>query len=149
MVRQVVAVDDNLGMDAAGCGPPGRCPQCERPATRVHRRYRRRIAGLPVGGHTMMVRLSVRRFSCDQRHRRRPGRPPSSTATAFMADRRDRAPRTLGIDEFAFRRVGHTERSSWTSRRPGRSTCCLIVRPARSPPGSLSTPAQKSCAMTG
>ncbi|MFI6463134.1 ISL3 family transposase [Streptomyces sp. NPDC050538] len=70
-VRQVVAVDDDLIIDAAGCGPPGRCPQCERPATRVHSRYWRRIAGLPVGRHTMIVRLSVRRFFCDQRQCRR------------------------------------------------------------------------------
>lgn len=32
-VRQVVVVDDNLIVDAQGCGPLGRCPQRERPAT--------------------------------------------------------------------------------------------------------------------
>ncbi|MFF1680296.1 transposase family protein [Streptomyces sp. NPDC058256] len=70
-VRQVVAVDDNLIIDAAGCGPPGRCPQCERPATRIHSRYWRHIAGLPVGRHKMIVRLHVRRFFCDQLQCRR------------------------------------------------------------------------------
>ncbi|MFJ4831724.1 transposase family protein [Streptomyces sp. NPDC088747] len=70
-VRQVVAVDDSLIIDEAGCGPPGRCPQCERPATRVHSRYWRRIAGLPVGRQTMIVRLSLRRFFRDQHQCRR------------------------------------------------------------------------------
>ncbi|MFD3580923.1 ISL3 family transposase [Streptomyces sp. NPDC058683] len=149
-VRQVVAVDDDLIIDAAGCGPPGRCPQCERPATRVHSRYWRRIAGSPVGRHTMIVRLSVRRFFCDQRQCRRRtfaeqaeglteprrrcsaalrsalkavavelgGRPGQRLCAKLRLHGRrtalleqltapavpDRAPRILGIDEFAFRR---------------------------------------------
>jgi transposase len=65
-VRQLMAVDGNLVVDAAGCGPPGRCPQCEHPATRVHSRYRRQISELPVGGRGLIVRLHVRRFFCDQ-----------------------------------------------------------------------------------
>lgn len=57
MVRPVVAVDDTLVIDAAGCGPPGRwpqCPQCERPATRVRSRYRRRIVDRRKPTHTEM-----------------------------------------------------------------------------------------------
>jgi hypothetical protein len=38
MVRQVMTVDGNLMVDAVACGPPGRCPRCKRPATRVHSR---------------------------------------------------------------------------------------------------------------
>ncbi|GGL18181.1 hypothetical protein GCM10010094_93970 [Streptomyces flaveus] len=34
-VRQLKSVDGHLVVDAAGCGPPGRCPQCEHPATRA------------------------------------------------------------------------------------------------------------------
>ncbi|MGA5361187.1 transposase family protein [Streptomyces purpurascens] len=41
-------------IDAAGCGPPGTCPQCQHPAARIHSRYWRQVAGLPVGGHRMM-----------------------------------------------------------------------------------------------
>ncbi|WP_349817366.1 transposase family protein [Streptomyces sp. TUS-ST3] len=53
-------------IDATGCGPPGACPQCQHPAARVHSRYWRHIAGLPVSSHRLIVRLRVRRFFCDQ-----------------------------------------------------------------------------------
>ncbi|WP_442815073.1 MULTISPECIES: transposase family protein [unclassified Streptomyces] len=66
MVRQLKAVDGHLVVDAAGCGPPGRCPQCEHPATRFHSRYWRQISELPVSGRGLIVRLHVRRFFCDQ-----------------------------------------------------------------------------------
>ncbi|MET9460044.1 transposase family protein [Streptomyces canus] len=148
-VRQLMAVDGNLVIDAAGCGPPGRCPQCERPATRVHSRYWRQISELPVGGRGLIVRLHVRRFFCDQSQCQRrtfveqvagltePRRRSSPAAQSVMRavatelggrpgqrlcaklrlhGRRTallaqlvappvpaRAPRILGIDEFAFR----------------------------------------------
>ncbi|MCE7052286.1 ISL3 family transposase [Streptomyces purpurascens] len=150
VVRQAVVTDDNLMIDAAGCGPPGTCPQCQHPAARIHSRYWRQVAGLPVGGHRMIVRLRVRRFFCDQGQCRRrtfveqvasltePRRRCSTAARAAMKavavglggrpgqrlctelrlhGRRTallgqlpapavptRAPRILGIDEFAFRR---------------------------------------------
>ncbi|MCT9094303.1 ISL3 family transposase [Streptomyces sp. ASQP_92] len=149
-VRQLMAVDGNLVVDAAGCGPPGRCPQCERPATRVHSRYWRQISELPVGGRGLIVRLHVRRFFCDQSQCQRrtfveqvagltePRRRSSPAAQSVMRavatelggrpgqrlcaklrlhGRRTallaqlvappvpaRAPRILGIDEFAFRK---------------------------------------------
>ncbi|MFI9761127.1 transposase family protein [Streptomyces sp. NPDC051963] len=65
-VRQAVVVDDGLMIDATGCGPPGACPQCQQPAARVHSRYWRHTAGLPVSSHRLIVRLRVRRFFCDQ-----------------------------------------------------------------------------------
>ncbi|WP_408056165.1 transposase family protein [Streptomyces ureilyticus] len=58
-----MAADGNVVVDAAGCGPPGKCPQCEHPATRVHSRYWRQISELPVGGRGLLVRLHVRRSS--------------------------------------------------------------------------------------
>ncbi|MET9894421.1 transposase family protein [Streptomyces sp. NPDC006465] len=61
-----MTVDGNLVVDAAGCGPPGRCPQCKHPAIRVHSRYWRQIPELPAGGRGLTVRLHVRRFFCDQ-----------------------------------------------------------------------------------
>lgn len=66
VVRQAVVADDGLMIDATGCGPPGACPQCQHPAARVHSRYWRHIAGLPVSSHWLIVRLRVRRFFCDQ-----------------------------------------------------------------------------------
>ncbi|KMO96053.1 ISL3 family transposase [Streptomyces roseus] len=149
-VRQVTVVNDDLMVDANGCGPPGGCPACQHPAARVHSRYWRHIAGLPVGGRRLIVRLRVRRFFCDQpRCPRRtfveqvvgltePRRRSSMAARSAMRSvavelggrpgarlcaklrlygRRAsllgeltapsvpaRAPRVLGIDEFAFRK---------------------------------------------
>jgi transposase len=150
MVRQLTTVDGNLVVDAAGCGPPGRCPQCAHPAMRVHSRYWRHISELPVGGRGLIVRLHVRRFFCDQSQCQRrtfveqvagltePRRRSSPAARSVMRavaielggrpgqrlcsklrlhGRRTallaqlvappvpaRAPRILGIDEFAFRK---------------------------------------------
>lgn len=41
------------------------CPDCGDTATRVHSRYERRLADVPVGGRQLMVRLRVRRWLCD------------------------------------------------------------------------------------
>lgn len=194
VVRQAVVVDDNLMIDAAGCGPPGPCPQCQHPAARVHGRYWRHIAGLPVGGRQMTARLQVRRFFCDQSQCRRRtyveqvaglteprlrtstaarsamravavelgGRPGQRLCTKLRIHGRrtillgqlaaqpvpTRAPRILGIDEFAFRKAGPMAPSSLTSSPRGRWTCCLIERLTRSPPGPRSTPAPRSSAET-
>lgn len=66
VVQQAVFADDRMIIDATGCGPPGACPQCQHPGVRVHSRYWRHIAGLPVVGARLIVRLRVRRFFCDQ-----------------------------------------------------------------------------------
>ena len=42
-----------------------RCRRCGRVSTRVHSRYRRQLADLPVSGRPVEVRLTVRRFFCD------------------------------------------------------------------------------------
>ncbi|MFE2972371.1 ISL3 family transposase [Streptomyces sp. NPDC059340] len=149
-VRQLAVVEGALIVDAAACAPAGRCPQCDRPGVRVHSRYWRHIAGLPIGGQKVVVRLRVRRFFCDQGQCRRrtfmeqvagltEPRLRSSTAarsamrtvavelggcpgqrlctklrlhgrrTALLGQLKAppvsaRAPRILGIDEFAFRK---------------------------------------------
>ncbi|MFG2232629.1 transposase family protein [Streptomyces sp. NPDC048723] len=56
VVHRTVVVADGMMNDAMGCGPPGACPRCQHPAARVHSRYWRHIAGLPVGGHRLIVR---------------------------------------------------------------------------------------------
>ncbi|WP_189969478.1 ISL3 family transposase [Streptomyces avidinii] len=150
VVRQATVVGESLMVDAACCGPPGPCPQCQHPAARVHSRYWRHVAGLPAGGRQMIVRLHVRRFFCDQiqcrrrtyveqvagltKPRLRTSTPARSAMRAVAAElggrpgqrlctklrihgRRTallgqltarpvptRAPRILGIDEFAFRK---------------------------------------------
>jgi transposase len=42
-----------------------RCRRCGQVATRVHSRYQRQLADLPVSGRPVVVRLTVRRFFCD------------------------------------------------------------------------------------
>ncbi|MFF5490798.1 transposase [Streptomyces virginiae] len=100
VVRQETVEDDSIMVDAACCGPPGSCPLCQHPAARVHSRYGRYVAGLPAGGRQVMVRLRVRRFFCDQSQCRR------RTYVEQVAGLTEptRAPRVLGIDEFAFRK---------------------------------------------
>ncbi|MDO0936493.1 ISL3 family transposase [Streptomyces sp. DG2A-72] len=145
-----MTVDGNLVVDTAGCGQPGRCPQCAHPATRVHSRYWRHVSELPVAGRGLIVRLHVRRFFCDQpqcqrrtfveqvagltepRRRSSPAARSAMRAVAMELGGRPgqrmcaklrlhgrrtallrqllappvpaRAPRILGIDEFAFRK---------------------------------------------
>ncbi|TDU73505.1 transposase [Streptomyces sp. KS 21] len=41
------------------------CPDCESAGTRVHSRYRRRLADRPLGGRRVALCLLVRRFFCD------------------------------------------------------------------------------------
>ena len=43
------------------------CPACGRFSVRVHSRYRRRLADAAIGGRPVLIRLTVRRFSCPAR----------------------------------------------------------------------------------
>ncbi|WP_405803646.1 ISL3 family transposase [Streptomyces sp. NBC_00210] len=56
---------DELVVEVASTGRPGRCPDCLRRAKRVHSLYQRRLAERPVGSRQVVVRLTVRRFFCD------------------------------------------------------------------------------------
>jgi transposase len=40
------------------------CPRCGQSSARVHSAYQRRLADTPVGGHRVVIRLTVRRFFC-------------------------------------------------------------------------------------
>lgn len=42
------------------------CPSCDRLSHRVHSRYHRRVADLPLGGRAVQLRLATRRFRCDE-----------------------------------------------------------------------------------
>jgi transposase len=43
------------------------CPRCGQASARVHSVYQRRLADAPVGGHCVVIRLTVRRFFCASR----------------------------------------------------------------------------------
>jgi transposase len=40
------------------------CPSCNRPSTRIHSRYRRRLADFPWQGRTAVIEVRARRFRC-------------------------------------------------------------------------------------
>ncbi|WP_425430895.1 transposase family protein [Cryptosporangium aurantiacum] len=46
-------------------GQRAECPECAASSTRVHSRYRRRIADPPAAGRSTWIWLRVRRFFCD------------------------------------------------------------------------------------
>jgi transposase len=65
VIEQVDWVDGVLVIDADPRARGSRCRRCGRVSTRVHSRYRRHLADLPVSGRPVVVWLTVRRFFCD------------------------------------------------------------------------------------
>jgi len=53
-----------LCIRARGRAEATACPGCGQFSARVHSTYQRRLADVPVGGHRVMIRLTVRRFFC-------------------------------------------------------------------------------------
>jgi transposase len=64
-------VDGILIVTASARASSAACPSCDRLSHRVHSRYHRRVADLPLGGHAVQLRLATRRFRCDERECRR------------------------------------------------------------------------------
>lgn len=58
-------VGDALTIVTSTRRPQVECPGCRRPATRVHSRYRRRIADRPWNGVRVQIQLATRRWFCD------------------------------------------------------------------------------------
>jgi transposase len=80
----------NLAVDPTGVTvvaatrrPTVPCPQCARPAARVHSRYTRTLADLPWHGEAARLVVTTRRFFCDQ---------PACTRRIFT----ERLPHTAG-----------------------------------------------------
>jgi transposase len=65
VIDHIDRVDDAVMIAAHPRSRGSRCRQCGRVSTRVHSRYRRRVADLPVSGRPVVVWLTVRRFFCD------------------------------------------------------------------------------------
>lgn len=66
LIVERVRVDaDRLVIDARARACVAACPECERPARRVHSRYRRRLRDLPWHGRPTELHLRLRRFRCD------------------------------------------------------------------------------------
>jgi transposase-like protein len=59
------AITPNLIALAITCtAPTATCPACGHPSDRVHSRYRRTLADLPVNGRRFVLRVTARRFFC-------------------------------------------------------------------------------------
>ena len=65
VIDGVDRVDEAAVVTAHPRARGSRCRRCERVSTRVHSRYRRRAADLPVSGRSVAVWVTVRRFFCD------------------------------------------------------------------------------------
>src|SRR6478752_8949112 len=65
VLDRIDQVDGTVVVAAHPRGLGAQCRRCGRVSTRVHSRYRRRLADLPVSGHPVEVMLLVRRFFCD------------------------------------------------------------------------------------
>jgi transposase len=65
VIDRIDRVDGRVVIAAHPRARGSRCRRCGRVSTRVHSRYRRQLADLPVAGRPVEVCLTVRRFFCD------------------------------------------------------------------------------------
>lgn len=64
VVDQVRALYDCVTVSVGSTAPSAACSLCSQPATRIHSRYRRRVADVPCGGRQLVLSLIVRKFFC-------------------------------------------------------------------------------------
>jgi transposase len=63
-VDQILPSPDHIVLLARPQSRAAACPLCDRPSTRVHSRYSRRLADLPWHGRIVELQVDVRRFRC-------------------------------------------------------------------------------------
>src|SRR5262249_46582670 len=63
---RLVPVDDLLPVVATCPRATVACPDCGKPATRIHSRYRRTLAARPWNGVRVCLQVQSRRWFCDQ-----------------------------------------------------------------------------------
>lgn len=63
-VEAVTAAFGTVDVVARGRAADAVCPDCGRFSGRVHDSYQRRLKDLPLGGQSVVIRLTVRRFIC-------------------------------------------------------------------------------------
>ncbi|MGY3199972.1 transposase [Streptomyces sp. TE5632] len=63
-VEAVTAAFGTVDVTARGRAADAACPDCGRFSDRVHDSYQRRLKDLPLGGQSVVIRLTVRRFIC-------------------------------------------------------------------------------------
>jgi transposase len=67
-VEVVTAAFGTVDVAARGRAAGSVCPDCGGFSGRVHDSYQRRLKDLPLGGQSVVIRLTVRRFICDAAH---------------------------------------------------------------------------------
>ncbi|HVA19247.1 MAG TPA: transposase family protein, partial [Solirubrobacteraceae bacterium] len=63
-VERLCRADDHLTLTAVARRKAARCPRCRRRSRRIHSRYQRHVADLPLAGTPVTFELHVRRFVC-------------------------------------------------------------------------------------
>jgi transposase len=92
VVETVTDRGDGLLVDGCLRDSQTRCPCCGDSSERVHSRYRRQLADVPIAGRSVVLRLRIRRFFCD--NRACPARTFAEQPTALTIPR---ARRTTGL----------------------------------------------------
>lgn len=64
-VEAATAAFGTVEVTARGQAAAATCPDCGHSSGRAHDSYQRRLKDLPLGGQSVMIRLTVRRFICD------------------------------------------------------------------------------------
>ncbi|MGW4795817.1 transposase family protein [Nonomuraea sp. NPDC004297] len=64
-IERVYQVGAIVRVKAATTEPKSLCPGCGCESVRVHSRYERCLADLPVAGQEVLLQVRVRRFFCD------------------------------------------------------------------------------------
>jgi transposase len=63
-ITDATITPDLIAVALTCTAPTATCPTCGQPSDRVHSRYRRTLADLPVNGRRYVLRLTARRFFC-------------------------------------------------------------------------------------
>lgn len=63
-LESLTVVQQHLIFDVASRRRRARCPDCQRPSRRVHSRFTRLVADLPLAGFSVSLRLHGRQFRC-------------------------------------------------------------------------------------
>lgn len=61
----MIFTEGHLYLNVSACQIGSKCPLCKKTSYRVHSKYTRMLADLPVSGHQSRMDLKARRFFCD------------------------------------------------------------------------------------
>jgi transposase len=64
-LEQLTVTEEGIRLHVSLPTQSGNCPDCQSSSSHVHSRYQRTLQDLPASGLSVQVRLSVRRFFCD------------------------------------------------------------------------------------